>query len=92
MLLRIPLLHHAVGHDPCRSQIELKAPYHMRLRVNVEKKFSAALSQDPDAGMNWNVQRGYRLSHCLSLGSFGVSLLSSTPRSGYGPGRRARWH
>ena len=44
-----------------------------RLRVSVEKKFSTALSHDPEVGVTWKVQRGWRSSHTLPLGCLWVA-------------------
>ena len=35
----------------CRSTIEWKLPRRMRLRVGTEKKFSTALSHEPEVGV-----------------------------------------
>lgn len=41
-----------------RLAIDLKTPRRMRFRVKAEKKFSTALSHDPEVGVKWNTQRG----------------------------------
>jgi hypothetical protein len=41
-----------------RSVRDLKTPRRMALRVRVEKKFSTALSHDPEVGAKWKTQRG----------------------------------
>jgi hypothetical protein len=38
-----------------------------------EKKVSTALSHDPDVGVKWNLQRGWRTSHRLTLGCLWVA-------------------
>ena len=35
---------------------DLKTPRRMALRVRVEKKFSTALSHDPEVGVKWKTQ------------------------------------
>ena len=57
----------------CRSTIEWKMPRRMRLRVSAEKKFSTALSQEPEVGVKWKVQRGCRASHACTLGCLWVA-------------------
>ena len=42
----------------CRSTIDWNTPRLMRWRVSFEKKPSTALSQEPDFGVKWKVQRG----------------------------------
>ena len=51
----------------------VKLPRLMRFRVRAEKKVSTALSHDPDVGVKWNLQRGWRSSHCLTLGCLWVA-------------------
>jgi hypothetical protein len=48
--------------------MERKTPRLRRLRVSAEKKFSTALSQEPEVGVKWNTQRGWRASQALTLG------------------------
>ena len=48
--------------------MEWKVPRRMRRRVSAEKKLSTALSQEPEVGVKWNTQRGWRLSHSNDLG------------------------
>ena len=43
------------------------------LRVSAEKKFSTALSQDPEVGVKWNIQRGCRSSQARTLGCLWVA-------------------
>ena len=38
--------------------MERKTPRLRRFRVSAEKKFSTAVSQEPDVGVKWNTQRG----------------------------------
>ena len=51
----------------CRSTIEWKTPCFSRRLVSLAKKPSTAFSQELDVGVKWNVQRGWRLSHALTL-------------------------
>ena len=51
-----------------RSATEWKTPRRRRRRVKAEKKVSTAFSQDPDVGVKWNTQRGWRPSHSMTLG------------------------
>ena len=57
----------------CRSTIEWKTPRRSRRRVRAEKKVSTALSQEPEVGVKWNVQRGWRASHSRTLGCLWVA-------------------
>jgi hypothetical protein len=41
-----------------RSVRDLKTPRRMAPTVRVEKKFSTALSHDPEVGVQWKTQRG----------------------------------
>ena len=52
----------------CRSTREWKLPRRMRLRVRAEKKVSTAFSQEPEVGVKWKVQRGWRASHACTFG------------------------
>jgi len=52
----------------CRSTIDWNTPRLMRWRVSFEKKPSTALSQEPDFGVKWKVQRGCRTSQALTFG------------------------
>ena len=45
----------------------------MRHRVRAEKKFSTALSQEPEVGVKWNIQRGWRASHSRTFGCLWVA-------------------
>ena len=40
----------------------------MRRRVSAEKKVSTALSQEPEVGVKWKVQRGCRSSQAATFG------------------------
>jgi hypothetical protein len=53
--------------------MERKTPRLRRLRVSAEKKFSTALSQEPEVGVKWNTQRGWRASQALTLGCLWVA-------------------
>ena len=52
----------------CRSTIERNTPRLSRRRVSGEKKVSTALSQEPEVGVKWKVQRGWRASQARTLG------------------------
>src|SRR3954451_10781072 len=56
-----------------RSTMDLKTPRLRRLRVRAEKKFSTALSQEPEMGVKWNTQRGCRASQSRTLGCLWVA-------------------
>ena len=62
----------------CKSMSEWKVPRRMRFRVSTEKKFSTALSHEPEVGVKWNVQRGWRSSQALTFGCLWVASLSTT--------------
>ena len=47
---------------------ELNAPRLSRRRVSAEKNVSTALSQEPEVGVKWKVQRGCRASQARTLG------------------------
>ena len=57
----------------CKSTREWKVPRRMRFRVSTEKKFSTAFSQEPEVGVKWNVQRGWRSSQALTFGCLCVA-------------------
>jgi hypothetical protein len=48
--------------------MDRKTPRLRRWRVSLDKKPSTALSQEPDFGVKWNLQRGCRASQALTLG------------------------
>jgi hypothetical protein len=52
----------------CKSMSEWNVPRRMRFRVSTEKKFSTAFSHEPEVGVKWNVQRGWRFSQALTFG------------------------
>ena len=52
----------------CRSTTPLKTPRLRRRLVRMAKKPSTALSQLAEVGVKWNVQRGCRPSHSITLG------------------------
>jgi hypothetical protein len=52
----------------CRLTMEWKLPRRMGWRVSAEKNVSTAFNQEPDVGVKWKVQRGWRASQGLHLG------------------------
>src|SRR5687767_3734466 len=52
----------------CRSTIERNTRRLRRWRVRAEKKVPTVLSQEPEVGVKWKVQRGCRASHAITLG------------------------
>jgi len=51
-----------------RSTTEWKTPRFNRLRVNLAKKRSTALSYEHDVGTKWKVQRGCLVSQARTFG------------------------
>ena len=45
----------------------------MRWRVSAEKNVSTAFNQEPDVGVKWKVQRGWRASQAFTLGCLCVA-------------------
>ena len=58
----------------CRLQstIERKVSRLRRRRVSVEKNVSTALRHEPEVGVKWKVQRGWRASQARTLGCLWV--------------------
>lgn len=50
-----------------------KLPRRMRWRVSFEKNVSTALSQEPEVGVKWKVQRGWRASQARTFGCLWVA-------------------
>jgi hypothetical protein len=48
----------------------------MRWRVIWEKKVSTAFSHDPEVGVKWKIQRGWRTNQAFTLGCLWVASLS----------------
>jgi hypothetical protein len=49
----------------------------MRWRVIWEKKVSTAFSHDPEVGVKWKIQRGWRTNQAFTLGCLWVASLSN---------------
>ena len=66
----------------------VKVPRRRRRRVSVEKKLSTALNQEAEAGVKWNVHRGWRVA-----GEPGAHLrvLVTAVVVGHHVDRLARW-
>ena len=56
------------GIAACRSTIERKLPRLMRRRVRAEKEVSTAFGHEPEVGVKWKIQRGWRASQASTLG------------------------
>jgi hypothetical protein len=48
----------------------------MRWQVIWEKKVSTAFSHDPEVGVKWKIQRGWRTNQAFTLGCLWVASLS----------------
>ena len=46
----------------------VEAAASIRRRVSAEKKVSTALTQEPEVGVKWKIQRGWRASHLRTFG------------------------
>ena len=57
----------------CKLTMEWKLPRRMRWRVSAEKNVSTAFNQEPDVGVKWKVQRGWRASQAFTLGCLCVA-------------------